>query len=361
MADVVFVHVGPPKTGTTYLQRRLYLNRASLGRHGIGYPTGIAEDMFKPALELVDRPWGGMRSEASGEWAGLVRRVSRSRGTAVISHEVLAGATADQAGRALGDLAKAEVHVVYTARDIARQVSAEWQERLKHRRRVTFAKFVRRVQRHEPTHGGGAFWQVQDLPAIHRRWASRMDPARVHLITVPPQGAAPGVLWQRFCATLGIDPTWAPRDTERINPSIGTAESTLLRGLNRRLEEAGLDSADYRALVRHVVVHETLANRPRAKPIVLPPEAADWADEVADRWIAWAEDSGVDVVGDLGDLRPVRLDPGARWRDPDRPRPSEGTSAALDALTAVILEASRRGVPEDRLVSRLTKVRDRIR
>ena len=36
----VYLHVGAPKTGTTYLQDRLALNATSLRRHGYRYPTG---------------------------------------------------------------------------------------------------------------------------------------------------------------------------------------------------------------------------------------------------------------------------------------------------------------------------------
>ena len=35
-----------------------------------------------------------------------------------------------------------EVHVVLTARDLARQIPAEWQENVKHRGRRSFARFM---------------------------------------------------------------------------------------------------------------------------------------------------------------------------------------------------------------------------
>ena len=40
------------------------------------------------------------------------------------------------------DLSFAEVHVVCTARDLARQIPAVWQEDVKNRHVVTFADFV---------------------------------------------------------------------------------------------------------------------------------------------------------------------------------------------------------------------------
>jgi hypothetical protein len=62
------------------------------------------------------------------------------------------------------------------------------------------------------------------------------------------------------------------------------------------------------------------------------------------------------VVGDLEELRPARPAPGTVWHDPDKPRPRDVTSAALDALVAVTLEAARRPDPDDTLTSRAAKL-----
>ncbi len=91
-----------------------------------------------------------MRPQAEGEWEALVRRARRARGTVVLSHEILAGAKPAEAQRALSDLSFAEVHVVYSARDVARQVAAEWQEQLKHQRKVTFKTFLTQIRETRP-------------------------------------------------------------------------------------------------------------------------------------------------------------------------------------------------------------------
>lgn len=342
----VYLHVGAPKTGTTYVQDRLLLNAAALQRHRYAYPVGPHPDMFLPALDVVHRPWGGLRPQAEGEWAALVARVRNARGTVVLSHEILAGATAAEARRALADLSFAEVHVVYSARDVARQVAAEWQEQLKHQRKVTFATFLKQVTESDPARSERWFWRVQGLPGVLERWGHSLPPERLHLVTVPQSGAPPGELWRRFCTAVGIDPEWAPLDSERRNPSIGAAETALLRRLNSRLKEAGLASEDYRELVRQLVVHETLATRSGMRPVTLPPAAAGWAEGIAESWLTWVRDAGIDVVGDLDDLRPIRPAPGARWHDPDKPKQRDIASAALDALEALTLEAARRRAPE---------------
>jgi hypothetical protein len=360
MADVVYLHVGSPKTGTTYIQDRLALNRAHLARHDVRYPIGARGDMFHAALDLTERPWGGMLSDAKGEWDALVKRTRRADGRVVVSHEILAGATGEQVERAVTSLAPAEIHVVLTARDIARQVPAEWQERLKHQGRVRYGKFVRRIQKPRSAIGR-SFWQVQGVVQVLERWSRQLPPDRVHVVTVPQPGAPHGELWRRFCRAVDVDPAWAPLDSVRRNPSIGAPESAMLRQLNDRLRRTQLEHADYRTLVRHLIVHETLATGPVEQRITLPPDCHDWAEETFDSWREWIVGSGVDVVGDVEDLRPARPAPDAVWHDPDRPRPREVADAALDALVTMVEEAARRDDPDEQLSARVTKAAKRLR
>ncbi len=360
MADVVYLHVGAPKTGTTYLQDRLLANRHSLAEHGVSYPVGAAGDMFDPALDLIDRRWGGHRDLVRGEWDALVNRVRRASGTVIISHEILAGATSAQVKRAVRDL-EGELHIVYSARDIARQVPAEWQESVKHRYRRPFARFLRSVQATERRDSTMWFWRVQGLPDVFNRWALDLPPERAHLVTVPPTGTAPGKLWRRYCRAFGIDPRWAPDGgAARSNSSLGIDETAMLRELNRRLKKAGLDSESYRTLVRHVVTHQTLGQRKRMRPVTLPPSAHGWAEEIAEEWIEWVEGAGIDVVGSLDDLRPVfpRSDD---WQDADRGKPSRVADATMDALVAVLLDAAAAREEEDAIEGRLSKAARRLR
>lgn len=360
MADVVYLHVGAPKTGTTYLQDRLFANRSALSAHGVHYPTGVRGDMFGAALDLIDRRWGGQRENVHGEWDALMGRVRRASGTALVSHEILAGARSDQVARVMKDLADAEVHLVYSARDIARQIPAEWQESIKHRNKRSFKRFLRQVQEAERRDSTLWFWRAQGLPDVLNRWAQGLPPERVHLVTVPQPGAPRDELWHRYCRAFGFDPALAPQETARANPSIGIDETALLRKLNVALVEAGLDSAAYRQVVRQLLVHETLATRPKMRKVTLPPRLRGWALEVADEWREWVEGSGIDVVGDLEDLRPVFPDDDA-WDNPDRPKARRMNDAAIDALVAVIMEVAERPDPEQSTTARIGRAARRLR
>jgi hypothetical protein len=361
MADVVYLHVGAPKTGTTYLQDRLYANRTLLAEHGIHYPVGVRGDMFGAAIDLIDKKWGGQREGFRGEWDNLMGRVRRASGTAIVSHEILAGATAAQVARAMSDVAEAEVHLVYSARDIARQVPAEWQESVKHRYKRSFKRYLREVQSEERRDSSLWFWRAQGLPDVLNRWAVGLPPERVHLVTVPQAGAAEDELWLRYCRALGIDPALAPQDAGRANPSIGIDETALVRELNRRLRQAKLDNASYRHIVRQLVVHETLAERPGMRRVTLPPAARPWAEEVAEEWLAWVEGAGIDVVGDVDDLRPRFPDDETAWQNPDRPRPRRVADAALDALVALVVETAERPDPDQSAVARISRAARRLR
>jgi len=362
MSRVVYLHVGAPKTGTTYLQDRLALNKAALARHRVHYPIALQASHFRPALDILQMPWGGLQHHVAGEWDGLMARVRRLDGTVVVSHEILAAATPEQVERAMAGLAGSEVHLVYSARDLARQIPAEWQEGVKHQRRISYRAFLKQVRTSDRTGPERWFWRVQSLPDVLDRWTAGLPPERVHLVTVPQSGAPRELLWHRYCAAFGIDPAWAPRQSDRQNASIGAAETLLLRMLNRRLRKAGLSSEDYRRLVRELVVHQTMAERPDMTRVVLPPRALTWADEVAGEWIEYVRRSGIHVVGDLEDLRPVGDPSGRRvTANPDRPRRAEMVDAALDAMVALALEAAARPDPEEQLGARLTRAARRLR
>ena len=339
MARVVYLHVGAPKTGTTYLQDRLLRNRDSLARNGVHYPVSAGGTMFGAAIDLLDMSWGGQREAARGEWEALMARTRKSNRQVVISHEILSGAKPAQVRRAMAALEGTEVHLVYSARDLARQIPAEWQEGVKHRRKKSFRRFVEQVQA-APRRGSQMwFWRVQGLPDVRSRWADNVPPEHVHLVTVPQDGGPRDELWHRYCTALALDPAWAPEESPRRNVSIGVAETALVRRLNQRLRGSGsIDNDAYRRLVRELVVHQTLAERDGMLRTALPPALYPWANEVADEWIEWAEGAGIDVVGDLEDLRPAA--PDTEWVDPDRPRPRQMVDAALDVIEALLVEAT---------------------
>ena len=94
MSQKVLLHVGTPKTGTSYLQDVLFRNRETLAAAGITYPATRFDSHFLAALDLMKLPWGGLQAEAIGAWDELAAQVREAPGTSIISHEILATASA---------------------------------------------------------------------------------------------------------------------------------------------------------------------------------------------------------------------------------------------------------------------------
>ena len=345
MAARVFIHVGAPKTGTSFVQDILFKHRESLRDQGILYPADRHDAHFLAALDLMDLPWGGLEREAVGAWDRLAEQVRDWDGTAIISHEILGNASRVHVAKALASLGDTEVHVVMSARDLVRQIPAEWQENVKHRRTTTFATFLEDLREEERSSQVAQwFWAVQEVPDVLDRWGADVPREQVHLVTVPPSGSSPTLLWERFAGLFGLDAVrYAP--TDRANASLGVPESAMVRRLNTRLNDV-LPNHYYRVLIRELVVHRHLSLRHGSPRLALPLDTYAWASDLSRRWVSELALRGYDVVGDLDDL----LAPGpAPYVDPDTCEEAEVADAALEALALMTGEAARLLEVEERL------------
>jgi hypothetical protein len=350
----VYLHVGAPKTGTTYLQDRLALNAKSLADNGVHFPSRsplVSPSLFhfRAALDLLGQDWGGPAGHAEGNWDALVRRVRRKSGTVLISHEILAPAPRETIARAKRDLEDSELHIIYTARDLARQIPASWQESVKQGRGWSYRRYLDRLE-----HGKPWFYRALDLPSVLNSWGAGLPPDRVHVVTVPPSGAAEDVLWKRFCHVVGIDPSWAPREGARLNQSLGAAETQVIRKLNRRMKRAARREASFDELIREMLAQNALAQG-RSTPVRLPERMYPWAEDKTERWVEWIKGSGVHVVGDIDDLHPLPPRADEPYVDPDRVSTKRQLKVALDALSAMTREAARRPDPDQQLIAKVRR------
>jgi hypothetical protein len=304
MRPRVFLHVGSPKTGTTFLQDVLWSQRDTALEQGLLLPGERFNDHFLATLDvrgLAHEP--AYPERARGMWDRLATEALAWDGTVLISHELFAGATAEQARRATATLAEAaEVHVLVTARDHVRQISAEWQEHVKHRSAATFGAFIEEVR--SDTARRSWFWQVQDYAAVLDRWGAGLPPGRLHVVTVPPSGADPTILWHRFAGLIGLDPAAFDTVLERSNSSLGVEQAELLRRVNLELGDRLPLPGPYPLVVKNVLAHRILEGRDGTRLALDARDqefAADAARGIADRIAA----QGADVVGDLEELVPV--------------------------------------------------------
>jgi hypothetical protein len=356
MARKVIVHVGAPKTGTSFVQEILFASRERLAERGTCYPADRFDAHFLAALDLMQLSWGGLEREAVGAWDRLAAKVRACPDTAIVSHEILATASRAQVARALESLASGdtEVHVLLSARDLVRQIPAEWQENVKHRRTTSYADFLAHLQ--DPSRQEGVaswFWGVQEVPDILDRWGGTLPREHVHLVTVPPAGSPPHLLWNRFAQVLGLDPEEFALDQVRRNASLGVTEAAVVRRLNEEVADL-VPNHHYRAIVREALVHQNLAADRRSARLSLPPEVWEWAAQLSRQWVSDLAQRGYDVVGDLDDLLPAEPLP---YVDPDTPDTGEFAETAVRALTALTVEAARL---RDREVELMADVEDLI-
>jgi hypothetical protein len=345
----VMLHIGEPKTGTTFLQHVLWRNRAVLAAHGVILPGTHPQDHFRASQDLtgVELMANDPDGSWTGEWEILAEESKLAPRLAVISHELFAAADERQVKQAVTALSPAEVHVVLTVRDIARLLPAEWQESVKHRSARSWEDWLGDVIDREasaPDRRQHGFWQVHDTLDILATWSGYVPPQHVHVITAPPRGSNSGQLWRRFAGVLGVDPDSMDLSEARTNESLGLAEIEFLRRLNEELP-AEVPDWFYMWRVKEEAAHESLAKRPAGERLTLPGERLDWARQHADKVIAGLRDSGYDLVGDLDDLRPG--DQGGPAASPSSQPAERLLDAAVFTAAALVLHEYWREFPAE--------------
>lgn len=294
----VFLHIGLPKTGTSYLQEILWGQRDALRGAGLLVPGRERRDHLWSSLVVRDDPNVGRRhTDAPAAWDVVRREVAAASSDAIISHEFFCSASAEQARRMVDELAPAEVQVIVTARDPLGIFTSSWQESLKNKGTVPLESYAREVS-DDPTVVWN--WRALDLGLVLERWGSSLPADRVHVLTSGP-GDERSALWHKLCSVVGIDPAVADTSGVFPNETMGVVEAETLRRINRQLQ--GFDSARDRGVwIRSFLADQRLV--PRGGDRFWP--AQDQIDDCRRRGeaaVALIRDRGFDVVGSLEDLR----------------------------------------------------------
>ena len=331
----VVLHVGTPKSGTSYLQDVMYYQRAALLEGGALYPGDEAEDHFRAAVDLKNDGYLDRNDPAvPGAWSRLVEAARSHVGTTVISQELLADRSTEDVARVMADLVFAEVHVVVTARDLGRQLPAAWQEDLKNRHFPTFPEWLQSIRSASDRDNGWAetFWRRQDLSGLLRRWRADLPPERVHVVTVPRPGAPPAELWRRFASVLGVTPGAVVLPERPHNKSLGWLEAEFIRRLNERAGYS-IEWPVYASRITGYLAKDVLPYRPGAVPLSLPAADREWVSARVGVMLDDITGAGYDVVGDLQDLR---VDNTGGPAEVPAFTDGELLDAALDAMVAIL-------------------------
>ncbi len=339
----VFLHIGAPKTGTTYVQHQLdHLDEWAPGAD-VAVPLSTHAH-FEAALDLRGVGFTGWAQDATpptGAFDALVAEVRRLESPRlVISSELFVWCGPEQVRRAVEALAPAEVHVVYSVRRLDRLLASAWQEDVKNGARVSQQQWMTKVAAGPASRPWGRwFWGAHDAPVVLDVWAQFVPRDRVHVLTIPEGAQASGVLRERFAAITGL-PTAAerPAPEDARNRSLGYLQTELLRQVNVALRRE-LPWPRYDRLVKNWLATEVMPGAGESRAIVLPHQWRAWAEKRSAELIDQLAAGGFDIVGDLEEIR----------FGPDTPQPAEDSAATdsqiLDTAVAVLAEMLRREVP----------------
>ena len=336
----VFLHIGLPKTGTTYLQQVVWTNRDKLRADGLFLPGFGHREHLWAALDLQERPRLERRhKKAPGAWQRLVAEALGQPADALLTHEFLCGASAEQAARAVADFADAEVHLVVTARDAASVISAGWQESVKNGSTVDLDSVM------DGKAAGGPEFSMRtwDLAGVLERWTPHVPAERVHVLMMPGRGAPRDLHWRHFAETLGVDPDAYDVPDEAVNAALGIVQIETLRLVNRHLPP--YSAHDRGVWIRGYLAEDLLARQPRERGGLPEKYAARFAalDRTAAALIA---DRGFHVLGDLSVLAgdtPAT----AEGREPQSVSPEEILESASRLVADIVADvrASTHDVP----------------
>lgn len=298
------LHIGLAKSGTTYLRDAVFDSRDSLERHGVALVPSRRHAHYGLAISFTGQVQDSdppVITEARERFAAAAARSEAP--VSLYSHELMAPASSDAIEELLALLPDHEVHLLLTVRDPAMALSSSWQQNVQQRHTVTFEQMLRGVREGEGT-PGWFFREGQDVPTVLRRWNAHVPPERTHVVVVPPRGAAPELLLDRFCAALGVDPAAVLPPAAPANQTLGAVQAELLRRVNVALgDRLPHPRAGYRATGKAWLGGRVLQRQRGDRPL-LPARARPWVEQLADDWIEHLVGSGVVVHGDPEELRP---------------------------------------------------------
>ena len=333
MARRVYLHVGTPKSGTTYLQSLLYSNREALRARGVLYPGRRPFDQNRASLDVRHGRHLPGSAKPATTWSAMLEEVAAFDGVAVLSNEWYVEADDDQLAAVVEQVGADVLHVVVTTRNLVRLIPAAWQESLKIGRGHGLDTFVTSLDTPDDTWS----WPMVDPGHIAGRWAGLLSRDRIHVVTMPEDPPTRDLLWQRFAETVGFDPEGLDPSPRQANESLNVVSARLLQEFGPALRaEVDRREPGWQAKFRWLrveVAGRILAGR-EGDPIGVDDHLRGLLDERSARAADTLAELGCSVTGDLDELRTGSNRPGARL--PDDVTPTELLAAAEDLAVGLL-------------------------
>jgi hypothetical protein len=295
-----FLHIGLPKTGTTYLQQVLWDNKDLLAEHGVLLPGATRRRHLLASLDVREDPRLARRpGDVAAPWRGLVEECLRWDGDVLVSHEFFGAASTPQVRRLVDSLSGFEAHAILTARAMSDLGVSRWQEWVKSGGALPIDDYPRK-RAYDPADEWG--WGSFDLAEILDRWGAVLPHERIHVLPIAPGTGSPDELWHRFAALLGLDGRDFPVPQVPANPSLGVVEVELLRRVNPHLHDFR-SAADRGNWIRGFLAEGGILPNRREKFRAGTAKQEELAER-GERALKLLRDGGFDVQGDLESLRP---------------------------------------------------------
>lgn len=324
----ITLHVGPPKTATTYLQRTLQASAPTLAGRGITVLASQPE-LRDAASDLIGRSPRPGALPPDGAWERLCARVAGISSDVVISCERFSLLLAHHA-EAVREAWSADLRVVLTLRDGAAHLASRWQERVKNGGTEAWPEFCSRIAE------DGAFRdRMLRMRAPLEAWSEALAPEKIHVVTVPLPGAPRELVAERFGEVIGVPVSALTSATGAVaaNTALGAAETELVRRLNVATRDSlGPDAR--RTEIRGFLTEQLLpphGGRLRVDPL---PEAFDAAREESRTLVSAIRAADHPVHGDLDEL--------VHHRRPVDPVTTVPEGAVADAAVTALAAMTRR-------------------
>ena len=313
MSKKLIVHAGFHKTGTTALQSAFFANINELVEFGINYPQVGGKAQHKAIYSLMGKTWGwedrGGVTATDKRWKNLLKQVSKTKKTTLISSEFLCELNEEQIARFKKDLNVADAHIYFTIRPLLKIIPSAYQQHLKIGIKSDYEKWLHSIL-DEPGVSTitPSFWVRHTHAKVISKWIAEFGADRVTLIVVDE--AQPELMYDTFSELLGLPAKFLKKqENQDSNRSLSLNEITMLNRINRLFPKRR-SWHDYETFIRNgAIKHLTNKVEPAQDDLRLltPQWAVDKAKVISANSVADIKKLGIRIIGDLGSFADTKV------------------------------------------------------
>ncbi|WP_370247734.1 hypothetical protein [Nocardioides sp.] len=267
----LFLHVGPMKSGSTYLQNAATAMAPQLAGAGLLFPLDDAGawGLQSHAVREFRRDGGGRA------WDQLAARLDAHPGDALVSMEFLSLYRPEEVARLRAALPGHRILPVFTVRSALRLAPSVWQTAARNGTPEPWPEFAAGLAARGAHPAKAFFRRRQGLVRQFEAWSSLGEPA---ILSVPEDRSDPAELWRRFCGTLGLADRVPYRPGEAVNRSLGYPSAELVRQVQVALDDVAARRGaplpeETRLVTKRLLSRRILIKRLREEPSI-PVDAA---------------------------------------------------------------------------------------